>query len=1062
MLTVGGDGFRFRFLGGCEILGPAGPVRLESAKTTAVLLRLALGGGREPRARLVGWLWPELPEERASSNLRRAVWDLRRRLVGTDGTPLVAASRSDLALDPVVPYRLDVDDLRAALAGAGAAVDLADRVGLLRRAAELYRGELLAGYFCDGAPELEEWILLEREAIRTEAMAGLELLVEELRAAGEAREALAWARRAVAFDPWREGTHRAVIEILAAAGERAAALAQYETLCRLLAEELQTEPSSSLAALAERLRSEPTRGAPPIPLPPVHNLPAQATPFVGREVELDEVLRRLADPSCRLLCLVGPGGIGKTRLAVQAAHRLLAQGPAGSPAADGVAFVPPLPGNNSGRLVAAVASALGLAPALEEGAGDPRRRLVEVLRERRVVLLVDGAEHLGPERELLAEVIAAAPEVTVLATSRERLHLPGEWVAEIGGLGLDAAAGRAARADAVELFLQAARRASVGFRAGADGLERVEGLCRRLGGSPLGIELAAGWLGPFDLAELDDELRRDLSLLASPGLGRRLSLEAVFEASFERLDDKERTALLALSVFEEGIPRAEAEEVAGAGLRTLAELTDRSFLRREPSGRHAMHEVLLHFARRRLGLDPELERQALERHARAFGRLAADLAPALQGGGQRHALATVETELDNLRAAWRHAVGHRDLDLLGQLLDAVAGFCVLKGRFEEGEQLLGDALTTVAEEHLRSRLLVARAGVRNRLARCLEAEADAREALERGCEGSVAAWARFHLADAAYLSGRFADARSQLEALAGSDGLASDPSLAVAVWSRSGRVALEVGRLDEAARAFQGALDAATAAGVEVAAAAAVAQLGHVAYFRGDLDAAVAAFERALAIAREAADRTGTVQALHGLAYVADDRGRHDESAELYREALALCRALGDRRGVAYTLMLLGENARLRGDPERSRSEAEAALEAARGIGSQYLVGLLLGNLAYVEATVGDLRAARGRVRETLLAYRESGSFTVGLPALVALAEVWHREGRPDEALELLGLVSAHPANRQDHQVEVERVVGILRSTLLTGEVEAGMQRGADLDLDRVVDRLLAGDDLDL
>jgi len=175
----------------------------------------------------------------------------------------------------------------------------------------------------------------------------------------------------VALDPWREGAHQAVIEILAAAGERTAALGQYESLCRLLAEELQTEPSAPLAALAERLRSESPRGGLPISLLPVHNLPAQATPFVGREAELGEVLRRLGDPSCRLLSLVGPGGIGKTRLAVQAAQRLLARGREAVPAADGVAFVPPLPGSHQGRLVAALASALGLAPTCDDGAPTP-------------------------------------------------------------------------------------------------------------------------------------------------------------------------------------------------------------------------------------------------------------------------------------------------------------------------------------------------------------------------------------------------------------------------------------------------------------------------------------------------------------------------------------------------------------------------------------------------------------------------------------------------------------------------------------------------------------------
>ena len=1062
--------FCLRFLGGCEIAGPRGAVQPETAKTTAVLVYLALRAGPHSRARLMGLLWPELTEERAAGNLRRALWDLRRRLEAPGEAPLLEVTRSSATFNREARYRLDVEELLAAFAAAKAAggEDAAvQAIPALQRAAALYRGELLEGFFVDGAAELEEWLLAEREHLKAVAVEAFDRLVHLQRGRGEVREALACARRLLALDPWREESHRAVMELLLECGEPAAALAQYEQCRRTLAEELQTSPSPPTARLAERIRSvhsTPHSGsavAEPV-LPPPHNLPVQVTPFVGREVELERVSTLLADPACSLLSLVGPGGIGKTRLAVQAARLALA-GPARALLADGVRFVPQVGGETRGRLIPALGEALGLgAEAAADAPRDLRGSVLDFLRAKRMLLVVDGCEHVLSEAPLLGEILQNAPEVKVLATSRERLDLPGEWVLEVGGLELPCSNDppTVARSSAVKLFLQAARRAKVGFDPEPDELPRVGEICRRLEGAPLGLELAAGWVRSLSLAELGSEVARDLSLIAgSPG-GTARGLRAVFDASWARLTAEEQRVLARLSAFVGGATRAAAEAVAEATVPVLGSLVDKSFLRRETSGRYSMHEVLHHFARERLDGDFELRGRTLAGHARVTAEWAHALEARLWGREQRAVLSELAEELENLRAAWRWAVQHGADDVLVACLEPLVVFHDLRGRFDEGEQLLTEALSATWARQaapLPDRLLVARAGLRNRLGRYAEAEADLSECRERLADATpeLRARALFHLADAAYLQGRYEEARPLLLEVLDSCPATADAPLAAEAWGRLGRVALEEGCHDDARVAFGRSLEAARSVESEAAVLFALNQLGLVAYFSSDLDSAGRWFGEALDRSREASDRGALTQAVVGLAYVAEDRGRFEEAASLYRESLAISRELGDRRGVAYATMLLGESDRRQGRFDEARARYEEALALARPIGSRFLVGLLLGNLAYAAAAAGRLEEARDRVTETLHEYRATGAFTIGLPALISLADVRHAEGRSREALALLGLVSAHPANRQDHRNEVERVLGVILRDVAPDAVAAGLQAGAGLDLDQVVTRLL-------
>lgn len=1041
-----------RWLGGREVRRDGVAVHLESAKTEALLAWLVLNPGTHARGKLTALLWPELPEERASAGLRRALWDLRRKLAPGDERFLLRVSRGDVEVDREVPAELDVRQVVSGTrAGDGRGGEDPD---FLEWVVSLYRGELLEGLAVEDAPAFEEWLLGERESLRLLVLSALRRLVALLRKRGETVRALAHARNLLALDPWLEEGHREVAELLAESGRRGAAIRQLEACRRVLADELGTAPARETVALEKRLRGEGT-GAPDLTpragpaVGPRNNLPLSAAPFVGRSRELELVHRHLTDADCRLLTLLGPGGVGKTRLAVQASSRLVSR--AGL-FPDGVVFVPPPEARGVWGL------AVDLARALELEGGDRddlAARVVAALREARLLLVLDGFERRLDDGPFLSRLLGEAPDVRLLACSRERLALPEEWVLEVGGLETPGRSEAAdpARWDSVRLFLSAARRARVGFDPGPAELASVGEICRAVGGLPLAIEIAAGWVHALPPGEVAAQLARGPDLLAAPrrGGGGATGLRRVFDEAVSRLGTEERRVLNALSVFAGGMTWEAAAAVGPAGAETLRALADRSFLRLEASsGRYALHEVLRAFAASDLSEDPEEEAVAGGRHAAFCAAFLARHAGALVDRIDREARDTLAAELENVGAAWARALAAGETGFLSAALAPLASAHLTWGSWAEGERLADGAVRGGVGASAYSW----RAAFRLRLGNVEEAEADLREALSSlGPDGGATrAEALLHAGHAALLRGRFDKARTALEeSIAGARRVGSRRVLAEAL-GRLGRAVLDEGRHEDARLLFEESLEAALALGSQAQIVFAKNQLGLVDYFAGDLDEAGRRLGEALALARAEGSRPAVASALQGLGFVAEDRGDLDGATRFYAEGLAASRENGDRYGAARGLMLLGEVERKRGNSGAARAFYEEALALARAVGSVYVAGLLEGNLAYLAASCGRTREAVAHARAALSACRETGSWTVGLPVLVAMAEVAVGAGDPGRALELLGHVLAHPGNRQDHRMEVERVLARVRRAYPAADVEKGLEAGRTRSFESLAD----------
>ena len=385
----------------------------------------------------------------------------------------------------------------------------------LEAAIDLYHGDFLEGVSVADSPACEEWIVLCRERYQRLMMEALHRLVEGYERQGRYERALGLAWRELELEPWWEEAHRQLIRLLALSGRRSEALAQYAKCRRVLAEELGVAPSPETTGLYEQIRDQAPAGrllSAQFRRGPAHNLPLTVGPFVGREAEMAQIRAYLEDPACRLLTLVGAGGMGKTRLALEAVSDWISR--LREDELDSATLVSLAPLQTVEAIVPAIAQAIGLqlSPAREPG-----EQLLDALARKRRLLILDSFEHLPDGAGFVAEILRATASVKILVTSRARLALHGETCLPVSGIAFPEgtpADGRPARSfAAVDLFLQAAHRVRPGFQPDEADLDGISRICRLVQGMPLGILLAAAWLGVLAPAEIAAEIGRNLDFL---------------------------------------------------------------------------------------------------------------------------------------------------------------------------------------------------------------------------------------------------------------------------------------------------------------------------------------------------------------------------------------------------------------------------------------------------------------------------------------------------------------------------------------------------------------------
>lgn len=418
------------------------------------------------------------------------------------------------------------------------------------------------------------------------------------------------------------------------------------------------------------------------------NIPVQTTPFIGREKDIREVKRLLLDEQgCRLLTLLGPGGIGKSRLALAVATDMLDTMP------DGVYFISLAPISEVDDIVPAIAQSLNFK---FYGKKEPAEQLLEYLQAKKLLLILDNIEHLPDGATLLPDILKRGPDVLLLTTSRERLKLQEEWIYSLAGLSYPSnedvsdknVTGSSVEAyQALQLFSQRARQAHSDSSA-SDEIADIIQICQLVEGMPLGLELAAGWVRTLTCHEIALEIERSLDFLSSTQHNipeRHRSLRSVIAQTWQRLTVDEQSVMCQLSVFRGGCTREAAQAVTGATLVLLSSLIDKALLRRTDTGRYEIHELIRQFAAEQLEQDAEHAAQVQDQHREYFIAFLEANEVDVKGGRQKESLTRIKADMDNVRIAWRQSLALQDARSINRAAECLFVFYLYSSGHYEGQ-----------------------------------------------------------------------------------------------------------------------------------------------------------------------------------------------------------------------------------------------------------------------------------------------------------------------------------------------------------------------------------------
>ncbi len=963
---------------------------LRSRTATALLIYLACEQRPFSRDYLATFFWEDRNETQAAANLRTALKLLRRPFAS-----YLTITRQTVAFNNESPHEIDALNFSCLIENLPAhQPPTPETIDQLGHALDRYQGDFLQGFLIPNASGFEEWQSGQQNRFRRLAERGLFQLTEHFLANGRYQQGIEQAARLLSLNPLHEAAQRHMMELLWRSGQRNAALQQYRTLTQLLAKELDVLPTTKTSALLARIRTAPHRIRP--------NLPPQPNKLVGREQELQTLYDNLHTAAYRLVTILGPGGVGKTRLLVELGNKIAQSFPGRF--SDGVQFIPLGNLNTPQFLLSAIGISLNV---MFSGGRPALHELIDFLREKELLLLLDNIEHLlEPAQEVdtclnvINTILQEAPLVKIAVTSRIRLQLQEEWVFDLPGLASPppdwnqevekAKLETAVTFPAVELFLQSASRIQRDFAPSNEDLHHVVNICRLLDGLPLTIEMAASWIRQLSCAAILLQIQTNLDFLSTSMRNvpdRHRTLRAVFDYSWQMLPAEEATAMRYLSVFQGTITLRAAQEIADCSPQVVAALADKSLLKRsDPENGppvFELHAMLRQYAALQLDNYPAEHRQAKAKHGAFYMAFLQERATEVKSGAQTAAYDEIAAAIDEIRAAWDHVLETQALEDSSKAVETLFYFYWARGWLQEG--LDTAERTAVAAQKLlpKSKQLydlaqVWQAEFNGWLGRYEEASVLYKQVIARCSQSATApelVFALIGLGRIQYWQGDYTTAVTTFE-----ESLARARHLEDGYW-----ISLSLNSL------------ANTLADATM-----------------DYARAWTLYEESLTISQEVGDQFGCARALINMGAIAQEQQRLSEATQLYQESLDLYRKIQYKHGISKALNYLGQTAYLSGDLAKAKSLIEESYDLNRRAGNRRAMADSLKQLGNVAREAGDTQTAMTHYREAIRVARDIAAEQIVLAILMDTAVALQKNGEAQKALLLFSFVTTYPTTGEE------------------------------------------------
>lgn len=691
-------------------LNRAAVVDFASTKVISLLAYLAVTQKEWTRSEIEGLLWGESDQKKAQSSLRSALYNINKRLDG----PLLAG-RKTVGIDSAIlgPSQIDVLRFEQMLSG--------DHPDDWREAIGLYHGPFMDGVFLDDAPEFEHWLLVMRERTRQIYTDGLHRLITYEIKAGENEAAIEYLKRLLEIEPWQEVGHRTLMRLYAREGSYNAALIQYVVCKEILERELGVAPMPETAELDAHIRQLRER-------PPAERLPHVVSPIIGRDRELTQISNRILDDACRLVSLIGYGGIGKSRLALACGHRLQRQ------FMDGIIFVPLADIADRDRLILAILDQLDVTIPPNKNAFD---FLITHLKGCELLLILDNLEQMIDDAaELISQLLTRLPGLKIIATSRERLMLRDEALFVLEGLSYDSPA-EDGLGEAQTLFFERARLIHTDWIIDEPTGVAIDRICQLLEGSPLAIELSASQLHYLSCIEIQARLEAQLTELNSPFRDlphRQRSIRSVFNTSWQLLDKRQQEILAAMALFRNGFDGPAAEKITGCRPPDLQDLVSKSLIQYY-SGRYSLHQLVSQFAVEQLESMGHFDQTAAA-HSRYYQQQLGD-GTTVELDERTTYFSKLAPDVENIRRAWLFVVVRQDWDRLSETVHPLVFLFESLNRYREARLLFQETVDVLPQKADREDQRLALGKIWNRYATQLVRTGDIRQAqawLEKSIE----------------------------------------------------------------------------------------------------------------------------------------------------------------------------------------------------------------------------------------------------------------------------------------------------------------------------------------